>query len=126
MADVFKILGSYTTAPVAGSPSADPSMAATIDEQLSLDRKHYREYVLDSDAVVSVDFGGLDAAHALVVKCVGGKVRVRATSTDGTSQAVPVDSFMAVISESVPFTAIDVTREAGIEVRVKIFLGEKA
>lgn len=123
---MFQLLGSYTTAPSSGSPSADPSLNAVLDEKLTLKRKSVREYTLDADGVQAVDLGGLAAAHVVVVKCVGGKAKLRLTSADGATQAVPVDSFAAFISESVPFTALDLTREAGIEVTVKIFLGEKA
>lgn len=126
MADVFKLLGSYTTAPYSGAPSAAPTLAAVLDEQLALKAKSIQEYRLEADPAQVVDFGGLAAAHVLIVKCVGGKAKLRLTSADGVEQVIPVDSFAMLFSESVPYTALDLTREAGIEVTATIFLGEKA
>lgn len=127
MADVFQLTGSYMTRPTSGgAPSGDPSLEAVIDESISLKKKLYREYLLEADAVQAIDFGGLAAGHVIVIKLVGGKAKVRLTSADGATQAVPVDSFFVVIADSVPFTALDLTRQAGIEVTAKIFIGEKA
>jgi len=126
LADTFELSGSYATEPSSGSPSADPSLAAAIEESVSLDLKELRTYRLDADSVQTVDLGGLDEVNVLLVKAVGGKLKVRLTSTDGTTQAVPVDSFLCIISESVGITAIDLLRETGIEVTAKIFMGQKA
>ncbi len=84
------------------------------------------EYELDDDAVQTVAFGPLDNAHVVLIKTVGGKVRARLTSADGSQQSIPVDSFMVIVSESVPFTALDLTRVAGVTTTVKVLLGEKA
>lgn len=84
------------------------------------------EFELTDDSPVSVPLAALSRAHAVFVKTVGGKVRVRLTSADGSSQAIPVDSMLLLISESVPFTAIDITRAAGVPVTVRVLLAEAA
>ena len=78
-----------------------------------------------SDAFQSVDFGGLTNAHVLVVKSPGEQVTLRLTSAAGSQQLVPVEEFLAVVSLTSPFTAIDIQRVSGVSTAVKIFLGEK-
>jgi hypothetical protein len=124
MADVFQLGGSYTTAPASGAPSADPSYIAPIDESMTLIRKHHDTIDLSTDAVTPISFGGVINAHVLIIKTVGGKVSIRLTSADGSTQAVPVDSFLAVMSNTVPITAADLTRVPGQETICKVFLGE--
>lgn len=124
MADIFQLGGSYTTAPANGAPSADPSLNAPIDESMTLIRKHQDTIDLTVDSPVTVQFGGVINAHVLIVKTVGGKARVRITSADGSTQSIPVDSFYASISNTVPITAVDLTRVPSQLTTVKVFLGE--
>jgi hypothetical protein len=126
MASFFKLAGAWTAAPAVGAPSSDPDMPAPIDERLSLVRKHYDEVRLTSDGDTVVGFGGVVNAHVVIIKPVTKKVTVKLTSADGTDQVVPVEEFLAVISENTPFTAIDLARETGVITNVKVFLGEKA
>jgi hypothetical protein len=125
-ADTFALIGSYQTTPVNGAPSADPEFIAPISEIVQIDAKQYSTYTLSADAPVVVAFGGVINCNVLVVKCVGGKIRVRVTSADGAMQAVPVDTFLALTNLSVPITAIDLTRSPGVLTTVRVFLGEKA
>lgn len=129
MSDLFQLTGSYFTQPATGAPSADPQVVSTgISESMELALKDLGEYSLAADAPVTVDFGGLTTGANLVVIKVtsGGKIRVRLTSTDGTLQAIPVDSLLWIISESVAITAADLTRTAGVPTTVKVFLGQAA
>lgn len=126
MADLFRMSGSYATTPATGAQaSADPQVSASIDERLSLANKTQVNVVLDDDLPRAVDLGGLSSAHVLVMRANGGKVRARFTSADGSVQAVPVDPFFVVISRTVPITALDLTRQTGVPVTVKVFMGEK-
>lgn len=126
MSDIFAITGSYSATPASGTPSADPIITAALDERLMLATEQYSQLTLTSDSPVALPLGGLSAINALIVKCVGGKVRVRITSADGSQQAVPVDTFLALMSASVPMTAVDVTRTPGVQTIVRYFLGQKA
>jgi hypothetical protein len=125
MADVFKLEGSYSTHPTSGSPSGNPEIDAPISERVGLKNKTVGYYELTADAPVSVDFGGLANVNVLYLKTVGGKVRVRITSSDGATQSIPVDTVLAIISKSVAITAIDLTRVAGVDTNVRVFLGER-
>jgi hypothetical protein len=124
MADVFNLGGNYTTQPASGAPSADPSFIAPIDETMTLVHKHFDTIDLGSDLATPVDFGGVTNCHVAIIKTVGGKVMVRVTSADGTTQSIPVDQFFVVMSNTVPITAIDLTRVPGQVTTVKVFLGE--
>ena len=103
--ETFKLSGSYTTQPLSGSPSGVPSCEAPIAETVVLGRSLPTSYSLTADAPVPVDLGGITNVHVLVVKTTGGKVRVRITSSDGATQAIPVDSFLSLTTLSVPITA---------------------
>lgn len=126
MSAVFAIVGSYSATPASGSPSADPIVTAPLDERQMLATLQYSQLTLTSDTPVSLPLGGLTSANVLIVKAVGGKVRVRITSADGSQQAVPVDTFLALMSASVPMTAVDVTRTPGVQTVIRYFLGQKA
>jgi hypothetical protein len=132
MADTFAIDGSWTCEPRStGQQSSDPSLDAPLAERVALEAKEQGTYTLSSAAVVPVSLGGIDlavGAAVVMLRAVGGKVKARLTSADGAVQCVPVDPLCIVISGSVPFTAIDLTRDPGIStaVVVKVFLGQKA
>jgi len=126
VADQFTLGGSYTTTPYVGVRSGVPTVVSVIDEKVALVNKAIGRYSLDTDAPVSVDLGGLDEVNVLVVKTIGGKIRLRVTSADGSQQSIPVDSFLSMISLSVPITALDLTRTPGTSTTVDIFLGQRA
>jgi hypothetical protein len=125
MADVFNLAGTWTTTPASGSPSGAVSLATPIEETETLVAKHYDEVALTVDSPVSVSFGGGVAnAHVIILKAIGGKVSARLTSTDGATQSVPVDSLLILLADTVPVTAIDLTRVTGQATTVQVFLGQ--
>ena len=124
MSDQFSLTGSYVTSPQVGSPSAIAGLAAPIDEELVLTAKYYDTITLSGDSPVTVNFGGVTNGHVVILKATGAKVRARITSADGSQQAVPFDSFFSNICRTVPITAIDLTRTAGILTTVDVFLGQ--
>lgn len=126
MADIFQLLGSYATSPTSGVPSGSVGVEAAVDERVALQKKASADYELAADAPEAVDFCGLSAANVLVVKTIGGKVRIRVTSADGATQAFPVDSFLVLMSAAVPITAVDLTRVSGVSTTVRVFLGQSA
>lgn len=123
MSDLFKLSGDYTTS-CGCNTSGVPQVAAPISETLALAKKTTSRETLTTDSPVAVSLNGLTSAHVVVIKTIGGKVRVRLTSSDGATQAIPVDSFCVLISQSVPVTAIDLTRVTGRSTTVEVFLGE--
>lgn len=123
---MLKLDGSLSLAPPVGSPSGQPSVLLTLNESVALDRQLSTNVTLSSDAVASVSIGPLTGVNYLSVRASGGKVRVRITSSDGTTQAIPVDPLLILRCDSVNITAIDLTREAGIETEVFLVLGQKS
>jgi hypothetical protein len=126
VASNFTLQGSYTANPGSGSPSADPQITAPINEGMVLANEVVSQLTLSVDGPVNLPLCGLDAANLLVLKCVGGKITVRLTSADGSAQAFPVDSFLALTSASTDITAITVERIPATSTVVKYFLGQKA
>lgn len=125
MASLFSLTGTYAAYPSAGSPSADPTITAPIDERVNLDLELASQLTLTADAPVALPFGGLTGASVVVVKSVGGPVVLRLTSAEGALQRVPVDTFVVLMSTGTPYTAIDVTRSPGSLTTIKFYLGER-
>lgn len=126
MADVFALQGSYSATPSTGTPSADPQVIAPINELMQLSNQLTGQVNLLADPAVSIPLGGIVGVNVLVIKAVGGKVTLRITSDDGTSQAVPVDSFLALTTYSKDITAVTVQRTPAVPTTVRYFLGQKA
>lgn len=126
MAEVFKVSGECTSRAIQGNPSGYPNLTIPLDERMNLEASVVGTYVLTSNTAVSVDFGNLDEVNAITVRSTGGKVRVRLTSSDGSAQAVPVESLFVLITSTVGITAVDLTRETGVEISVSVFLGKRS
>lgn len=126
MADTLKFTGDLMTTPAVGAPSGRASVRVPFDEVLSLTGAlPVATYELTSDSPQAVAFGGLaDVAFVMVRLVSGGRVRVRLTSAEGSAQAVPVDEFLILKSRRSPFTAMDLTRDAGVASVVEVFLGK--
>jgi len=124
--DVFKLNGSFTAQPAAGLPSGEFNISTPINESVALKRKATVELELASDGPQSVDLGALAGINVLQIRSVGGKVLLRATSADGSAQAIPVDPYLSLITLSVPLTALTLERVPGTLTSAKIFLGERA
>lgn len=126
MADGFRLTGGYTVTPLGNPLSFAQNVEAVIDESVTLKAKQLTEILLSADAPAAVDFGGVVNANVIIMKAIGGKVRARVTSTDGSQQAFPFDTYFILMTDSVPVTAIDLTRLTGVSTTVRVFLGEKA
>ena len=125
MADNFTLSGFWRSVPSTTGISASgcPTFNTPISEKVLLKLKQFSDVVLDTDAVEPVGFGEVVNAHVIMIKA-SGKVTVRLTSAEGATQIIPVDTVLQLISESVPYTAIDLQRVVGQATSVKVFLGE--
>jgi len=126
MADGFKLSGGYTVTPLGNPLSFAPTIETVIDEAVTLDEKTLADIHLTVDSAVAVPFGSVINANIIVMKAVGGKVKARLTSADGSVQAIPFDTYLIIMSDTVPYTAIDLTRVASTDTTVRVFLGEQA
>lgn len=93
-------------------------------ESLYLTDKLTGNLALGADSPVSVGFGSIVNASVIILRSTS-KVRARITSADGSTQSVPVDPLFVLLAGSVPVTAIDLTRLAGVNTNVTLFLGER-
>lgn len=121
MASRFELAGALAVTPLEGD---GPDIGEVISELVALEEFKLATYTLGDDAAVDVDFGGLASANVVVIKVTGGKVRVRLTSADGATQAVPVDSLFVLVDRATSVSAIDLTRTPSTSTRVQVFLGE--
>lgn len=133
MIDVLQLSGSLVATP----GSAPPSSAVLgfdvgpIDEKMYLAHKSGDTVTLSSDSPFSIPFAGLTHVNVLYIKSVGGKVRVRVTSADGSQQSLPVSSLVILFADTnggadPTITAIDVTRVAGQQTDITYLIGEQA
>lgn len=124
--DIFELTGGYIARPASqAAADASSSVARNLAESLLLQNKEAgTRYDLTSDAPVPVAFGACGAAHVVVIQTTGSVV-ARLTSSAGATQAIPVGPLAVILSADTPFTAIDLTRPAGVETTVQVFLGEK-
>lgn len=124
--DLLTLNADMTVVPALGAPSGFPSLVFQLTEKLVLQNRVQERYVLVADAPQAVALTGLTGAHVVVLRALGGHVAVALTSADGSAQVVPLDDWMALISRAVPFTALTLTRDPGVETTVEVFLGQKA
>lgn len=124
----FTLQGDVTSRPSDCADSGAFTVQARLDERLSLGVATQRTYVLDADAPFVVDLTEFAAGvHVLVVKVEPSLHTVLAvTSADGAAQVVPVETLHVTISRTVPITAITLTRTAGQDTTVRLFLGALA
>lgn len=126
MATAFKLQGSYELNPLTAPLSFAQAIATPINEAKTLHVQQSTEVVLTVDTPVSVPFGGVTNANIVILKSVVGSVTARVTSAAGALQSVPFDTYWILMNDSAPITAIDLTRVAGVETTVRVFLAEKA
>jgi hypothetical protein len=128
MSDLLTLTGSITIARTYGEQSGAIGYSTELDEKtgLGLPGKHGDSVSLTVDTPVVVSLGGLTGANFVMLRATGGKVKARFTSSDGTTQALPVDPLLILKCDSVDITAIDLTRIAGTPTTVEVLLGEKA
>lgn len=123
MSSLFTLLGSYQATPPVRSTTETTDVGQAFELRALLTRKHYDEIDILSNSPVTVAFGGVTNAHYVVIQS-DQKVQVKLTSTDGAAQIVPVDNLLILSAYLVPITAITLVRLAGVDTRVKVFLGE--
>lgn len=114
-------------APSQGPVSGLATVAFQASERVLLARRAIFSLTLDGDAPVTVDLAGLDHVDVLGVRIAdGAKVTLALTSSEGAAQEVPCDSFVWLSNVASPFTVITLTRTAGAETTVELFLGQRA
>jgi len=122
----LKRTGSDTISPPAGNPSGQPTLLVQKDETMAIRNYLSTVVYLSSDSPVSVSLGPMTGVNYLSIRSGDAAVRVRITSSVGTTQAVSVYPSLDLRSDTVDITAIDLTRTSGIDSEVFIVMGQKA
>ena len=125
MSETLRISGELTSKPLSGNPSGQANTVIPIDESMGIGLPLYTSLVLNTDAVQSINMGTLASVNTLLIRSIGGKVRVRITSADGSTQSIPCDPIMFLMSRSVDITALDIMRVPGVQTQVLIYMGQK-
>lgn len=124
--DLFALAGSYQCTPCSGVPSGDPIIQAALNESAYLSGKQIDTVSLPDATPKAVSFGDLTQADVIVLRATGGKVSAAISSSDGTSQVVPVEPLLILMNDSVAVTAIVLTAASGAPtIAVKVFLGQR-
>lgn len=129
MGKALKLDGAVTVTSTDGSdPSGQFSEVAKLTESLGLKNGvPMPDIELTSDAAVPVTFpAGIANVHVVVARTVGGEATLAATSSKGSLQAIPVKPLAVLMSTVTPFTALQLTRQAGVAVTVRLFIAEKS
>lgn len=124
MAETVKLLGSLTSTPTY-LPNGMPRITVPLGASMSLANSVASSVSLTTDDPYTLALGTLTNVNVLMIQAVGGKIRVRITSSDGSTQAIPTD-FLLLFTGSVNITAIDLTRVASTPTTVSVFMGDKA
>lgn len=139
---VVKLSGRLSYGPLATSldVSGNASLLADILAQLPCSAHKDEEYTLTVDGDTVVPFGSLTSASLVIITVqpnVGippsaavplgqqaslAPITAKLTSPAGAAQAIPVDRFMCIFAESVPFTALSIARPAGIIITARVQL----
>lgn len=123
----FHFVGQWDAVPQSGGLLASGAISsrAPINEYVTLDAKQDAEYDLVSDAPHVVAFGGVTNANIVII-FTDRPITVTLTSSAGATQVIAIDDMVTIISRTVAYTAISITRTPATEAHVTVFLGEKA
>lgn len=130
MAAPTDVLATALTATTEPSDPGAPSVALSYVGRSLLKNRRVDRYTLASDSPVTVPLGSLAAVHVLGVRATGGsKVLLGLSSADaGSPQVLPANGLLWLEGSSTgaPLTGLTLTRSAGVEETVELFLGELA
>lgn len=124
MFETFTISGGWQTTTQAGG-TGDITAQAPLAYALAIQNKAVLEYQLSSNTPVAVTLpaGGVNVVY---VYATGGPVSVTVTSTAGTAQVSPADPMFFATSQSVPITALTITRLSSAITDVSVFYAQQS
>jgi hypothetical protein len=126
IAETLQLNGQFSINPSpACSCDADLGTLITLSESMSVDAKLATAFALSADPAFPIDLTTVPEVNALFIEA-SQKVKLTITTADGAAQVIPVDPMMIWFSESVPITALSITRLAATTTSVRLVLGQKA
>lgn len=99
--------------------------AVEVIVEMAVTNKLMTTIVLGSDGATAIDFSGLSVANVIFLRS-SEKIIARLTSASGTTQAIPVDTFLCLASSTAGtgITALTLERLAGVATDVQLVLAE--
>lgn len=112
-----------------GCEAGSPTYATTTEYTDEVTNKVVARIKLASTASptpTAVSLQGMTGAAFVKISVLGenGIVRARLTTTQGSTQSVPVDPHLVLVSASDPVTALDLLQPANTECIVEVILAE--
>lgn len=126
--DIFTITGNFAAIPLLGDSQGFLTVGTQFEENVQVNSMTGR-YNLTDDAAVDVEFpAGISAANVVMIAAVGGVVTARVTwsTSSVSSQALPVDPMLHLISRTEDITAVTLQRSPGVETFVEVYIGQVA
>ena len=105
------------------APGAVVAAALSVANAQGVSEVQLTRVVLAADAPATVPVPTGTNFVFIIVPPTAQPVRARVTTTQGAQQALPVAGVLVVQTGDDPLTALDLTREAGAETTVDVFLG---
>ena len=121
--------------------SANSAWISDVLEQMGCSGRVEQDYTLTVDGDTTVNFGSLPAgANVVVVKVMPNvgippspgypngvpaapnPIVAKLTGGAGTTQAISIDGFMFLMSQSVPYTALSIARTPSVQTTVRVQL----
>lgn len=120
----FEIQGSFGTVPLSGSPSGIPSVAAPLSAAFNSDAKSIGSYtILGDDDQIPVEFGGVTTGDAVILQAEKGPAIARITSGSNEDQIIQFELLVLTFGD---VTAIKLSRQAGVQNTISVFLAQQA
>lgn len=123
MSDSLTITGQLAIVPDSTSDadlSGDFAIKVPLNATLTLSRKESVSVILADTTPVAVNVGSIVSIHALAIR-TDEPITATITSASGSSQVIPIDSMLILLTETVPITAITLT--AATTANVKMTMG---
>lgn len=126
MSDTFALVGNWSTTPLGQPTSFIAAITTAIQESFILAAKTDGQLTLSSDGSQAVSFGGVSDANIIILKALpgGGPVTAILTSAAGAAQEVPFDTYLIIMCEGTPYTALSLERTPSTLTTVAYFLAQ--
>ncbi len=123
MSDTLELQAALTTTPTIGNPSGVPAITIPVQLELSIVNKSIQQFDMTTDSPYSLDLSSFpNGVNVVQIQTLGGRVTAAISSEKGAGQLVPVDPFYFQCDQAGSISTIDLTRDAGVETNVYVFL----
>lgn len=123
MPDQFTLTGSWQSSPQTSGAVNSPDTSTPLSETQTVVERNISSITLGVDTAVVLPFAGVTNAQIVIISTENLNLRAALTSVAGTTQIIPINDLLILVSRTEPITAITLTRTAGVSTPVKFYLG---